>query len=458
MTRPSRIFLDGYNLALNQGTGVATYARNLSFAMERLGHQVGVLYGTRASPSALSLIREIAFFDERVGDPPKWLVALRRAKRMLRAPFGELAVPVPITGKVVTATFRDRLPHFDEIWNTQDLFQQAAAHQRFFSGRLAVTVPAQPKLMHWTYPLALRLRGARNIYTMHDLVPLRLPYTTLDNKRRYFRLNRMLGRRADHIVTVSEASRRDIISLLGVPEERVTNTYQAVDIPRRLRELPMEQVRAEIDGSFGLQSGNYWLFFGAIEPKKNVGRMIQAYLASGVEGPLVIVGKRAWKSEDELRLLYDDHVKYLVQEGSILRTRHRIMMLDYVPFRLLVNLIRGARAVLFPSLYEGFGLPALEAMLLGTPVITSNTASMPEVVGDAAIQVDPYDISALVQAIQSVDRDPALRARLAEAGPRRAALFSPDRYAARLEALYARLGVLPIGRAAAPEAPRLAAE
>src|SRR5215213_4154406 len=207
----------------------------------------------------------------------------------------------------------------------------------------------------------------------------------------------------------------------------------------------MEAVRAEVQGSFGLTAGQYWLFFGAIEPKKNVGRLIQAYLASGVPGPLVIVGKRAWKSDEELRLLYDDHVKYLVQEGSILRTRHRIMMLDYVPFRLLVNLIRGARAVLFPSLYEGFGLPALEAMLLGTPVVTSNTASMPEVVGDAAITVDPYDVAALVRAIQAVDGDPELRARLAEAGPRRAAYFSPERYAARLESLYGGLG-LPAGR------------
>jgi glycosyltransferase involved in cell wall biosynthesis len=134
------------------------------------------------------------------------------------------------------------------------------------------------------------------------------------------------------------------------------------------------------------------------------------------------------------------------------------MMLDYVPFRLLVNLIRGARAVLFPSLYEGFGLPALESMLLGTPVITSNTASMPEVVGDAAIKVDPYDVSALVQAIQALDRDATLRARLAEAGPRQAALFSPERYAARLEALYARLGVPPVEPVAAPEEARLAAE
>jgi len=452
-----RVFLDGYNLALDQGTGVATYARNLSFAMQRLGCEVGVLYGTRAAPSVNPLIREIAFFDDRVGTPPAWLVLLRRARRLLRAPLGELAAPVPITGRVIATTFRDRLPYFDEIWNVQDLFQQAQAHIRIFSGRLKVKVPRRPELMHWTYPLPLRIPGARNIYTMHDLVPLRLPYTTLDNKRRYFRLNRMLGRRADHIVTVSESSKRDIVNLLGVPEERVTNTWQAVDIPKKFTDMPMQAVRDEVQGSFGLTAGQYWLFFGAIEPKKNVGRMIQAFLASGVEGPLVIVGKKAWKSEQELRLLFDDQIRYLVQEGSTLRTRHKVVLLDYAPFRLLVSLIRGARAVLFPSLYEGFGLPALEAMLLGTPVITSNTASMPEVVGDAALMVDPYDISQMVQAIQAVERDAELRARLAWAGPRQAAFFSPERYAERLAALYTRLGVrLP---EAAPEMPeRLAAE
>ncbi|MFC7691700.1 glycosyltransferase family 4 protein [Paeniroseomonas aquatica] len=402
-----------------------------------------MLYGTRAAPGRDPLIREIAFFDERVGSPPRWLVALRRARRMATTPFGEQAVPVPITGQVIATTFRDRLPHFDEIWNVQDLFQQAHVHFRIFKRELQVTIPHPPQLMHWTYPLPLRAVGARNIYTLHDLVPLRLPYTTLDNKRRYFRLNRRLGQRADHIVTVSEASRRDIISLLGVPEERVTNTYQAVDIPRKFTEAPAQAVADEVRGSFGLEPGGYWLFFGAIEPKKNVGRMIQAFLASGVEGPLVIVGKKAWKSEEELRLMFDDHIRTLVQEGMTLRTRRKIILLDYAPFRLLVNLIRGARAVLFPSLYEGFGLPALEAMLLGTPVITSNTASMPEVVGDAALTVDPYDISALVGAIQAMDRDPALRARLAAAGPVRAALFSPERYAERLATLYAQLGVAP---------------
>jgi glycosyltransferase involved in cell wall biosynthesis len=451
-----RIFIDGYNLALDQGTGVATYARNLSFALGALGYEVGVLYGTRAAPSLDPLIREIAFFDERVGNPPKWLVALRRARRLIRAPLGELASRVPISGRVIADTFRDRMPHYDEIWNSQDLFQQAHVHYSVFARNLRVTIPGRPALMHWTYPVPVQARGTRNIYTLHDLVPLRLPYTTLDNKRRYFRMNRRLGRKADHIVTVSEASKRDIVNLLGVPEERVTNTYQAVEIPRKFTDVPLSSVEAEVRGSFGLEPGGYWLFFGAIEPKKNVGRMIQAFLAADVPGPLVLVGRQAWKSEQELRLMFDDHIRTMVLEGHTLRTRRKIILLDYAPFRLLVNLIRGARAVLFPSLYEGFGLPALEAMLLGTPVITSNTASMPEVVGDAALTIDPYDISALVRAIQAVDADPVLRARLAHAGPRRAALFSPDRYQERLAALYAAQGVAP--PVAARQSSPLAAE
>jgi glycosyltransferase involved in cell wall biosynthesis len=443
MSNRPRVFLDGYNLALDQGTGVATYARNLSFAMGRLGYETGVLYGTRAAPSLNPLIREIAFFDERVGDASLLLRLLRRVQGLSRAPWGEIGRRVPITGTVISTTFNDRLPHFDEIWNARDLFQQSAAHYRFYGNRLRVTVDERPKLMHWTYPLALRMPGALNIYTLHDLVPLRLPYTTLDNKRRYWRLNRMLTRKADHIVTVSEASRRDIINLLGCAPERVTNTYQAVDIPAKFRDLPLDMAQAEVRGSFGLEPNNYFLFFGAIEPKKNVGRMIQAYLASGVEAPLVIVGKKAWKSDDELRLIFDDHIRTLVQDGSVLRTRRKVILLDYAPFRLLVNLIRGARGVLFPSLYEGFGLPVLESMLLGAPVITSNTSSLPELVGDAALQVDPYDIAALVQAIQAVDRDPELRARLSAAGPERAALFSPERYAERIARLYTSLGVPP---------------
>jgi glycosyltransferase involved in cell wall biosynthesis len=110
-------------------------------------------------------------------------------------------------------------------------------------------------------------------------------------------------------------------------------------------------------------------------------------------------------------------------------------------FATLVSLIRGARAVLFPSLYEGFGLPVLEAMSLGTPVLTSNQGSLPEVAGDAAMQVDPYDVDALRQAIRIIDADADWRGDASSRGKRQAALFNDEAYDARLRALYAKVGV-----------------
>ena len=439
MPRP-RIYLDGFNLALEQGTGVATYARNLSFALRDLGAEVGVLYGNpRSTISRDPLLREIAFFDTPSIKPPGLFQRIKHLQRALMLPLGEIALQVPITGGVIKHNFRDQLPYFDHIWNIQALFEKEAQYGQFFRGRMNVNFREPPQIMHWTYPLAIRVPRAKNIYTLHDLVPLRLPYTTLDHKRRYYRTIKHLTRNADHIVTVSEASKKDIMNLFGVPEERITNTYQAVHIPNHLRNKALEDVQNDLKGSYGLDHKKYFLFFGAIEPKKNVGRLIEAYLASGVSDPLVIVGKKAWQSENELQLISN------AKDGPYPQARFAraagqscVLHFDYASFSLLVSLIRGAKAVLFPSLYEGFGLPALEAMLLGTPVLTSNTASTPEVVGDAALQVDPYDTRALVEGIRALDSDADLRGRLAEAGPIRAQAFSAERYQARLAELYGR--------------------
>jgi len=266
-------------------------------------------------------------------------------------------------------------------------------------------------------------------------VPLRLPYTTLDDKRRYLALIREITRRADHVVTVSECSRRDIIDLTGIAPDRVTSTHQSVAIPPRLLETPQEQVAREVEGALGAAYKGYFLFWGSIEPKKNIGRIIEAYLASGIETPLVIVGARAWRAEGELRLL-DALAQGRPVEGDV--RRGRIIQLPYAPFPLLVSLIRGAKAALFPSLYEGFGLPVLEAMLLGTPVLCSDTASLPEVAGDAALAVDPYDTAAIGAGLRALDADADLRADLARRGLDQAANFSPERYRARLDALYRR--------------------
>jgi glycosyltransferase involved in cell wall biosynthesis len=442
------IAIDGYNLALEQGTGVATYARSLSHRLRALNAEVGVLYGHRSAIGKDELLREVTFFDPRVHAPRGWRRDLDDAKRIARLAFGARAVEVPATGRVIRTALEARLPAFDRIWTWPELFR-AATLQFGLTGRFGkVSLPQRPAVMHWTYPVPLTVPGVKNIVTIHDLVPLRLPYATLDNKRRHLRMLRRIAAQADHIVTVSDSARRDIIGLLGVPEERVTNTYQAVEIPERLATRPAEMVQSELRGAFGLEWGEYFLFLGAIEPKKNIGRLIEAHLASGSPRPLVICGRQAWNTHAELGLLYEDDRRTMEDPGPLegvrtlsRRLRDRVVLLDYVPFRMLVGLIRGARAMLFPSLYEGFGLPALEAMQLGTPVMAGNTSALPEVCGDAAVLVDPYDTRAMAEAIAAIDAHPALRAELSARGPRRAALFSAEAYGARLREMYARVGV-----------------
>jgi glycosyltransferase involved in cell wall biosynthesis len=425
------VLIDGYNLGLEKGTGVATYARNLSYEVGRLGHRTSILYGQQGLSSREPLLREIGFFDSGITKRQSRLQDLAA----LVSPLPSRGMAVPVTGRVVTRQFAARLPHYDTLYNAADVFRRAHGRFQAWGSTTAVQLPQRPDLAHWTYPLPLRVPGAVNLFTVHDLVPLRLPYTTLDNKRRYLALLRTIARTADHLVTVSECSRRDIIEITGIAPERVTNTYQAVDIPAGYRATAEEQVAREVEGAIGAGYKDYFLFWGSIEPKKNIGRIVEAYMASGLTTPLVIVGAQAWRAEGELRLL-DALARGKPVKGDV--RRGRVIQLPYAPFGLLVSLIRGAKAALFPSLYEGFGLPVLEAMLLGTPVLCSNTSSLPEVAGDAAIAVDPYDTAAIAAGLRALDADAGLRADLTRRGLAQAAHFSPERYRARLAALYER--------------------
>ena len=431
----TRIGVDGFNLAMPRGTGVATYARTLTHALAGLGHPVDVLYGAPIAATTTALLREVQFFDalDREGGraaptfaTPRWLNEARSRVKPAQA------APIPVTGKVEARSFAARMPSFDRILNVADLFGAADRYFKRWGRFLRVRVPDPvPDIMHWTYPLPILLEGARNIYTLHDLVPLRLPYTTLDNKRLYLRLLRGCLRWGDHICTVSESSRRDIMDVLGAPADRVTNTYQS----SRMAAPPGETLHPEglsqwLDGLFGLQPGQYFLFYGALEPKKNVGRIIEAYLSSSLSIPLVIVGGRAWKSEGELRLIQPRPGQEEAAHGT------RVRQLEYVPSNWLAGLIRGARAVLFPSLYEGFGLPVLEAMQAGTPVLTSTESSLPEIAGEAALLVDPYDTAAIGEALRRLAGDEALCGRLRQAGPAQAGRFGFVPYQARLRAMY----------------------
>jgi glycosyltransferase involved in cell wall biosynthesis len=303
------------------------------------------------------------------------------------------------------------------------LFPLAQRHFNATGRFLPLRMEQPPEIMHWTYPVPVRLEGARNIYTVHDLVPLRLPYTTLTDKPRFAGLLRGCVAQGDHICTVSDYSRADIIAQSGIDPARITNTYQASFLPDEITVESYEDSARQVRGIFGLEPRGFFLFFGALEPKKNLGRLIEAYLGLGTRTPLVLVGARAWMSEGELSLLPEND--------------QRIVRLDYLGRNALLRLTRTARALLFPSISEGFGLPVLEAMSLGTPVLTSDASSLPEVAGDAALLVDPYDTAAIAAGIARLDADEGLRARLAAAGPGQAERFSQSLYLARLEAMYA---------------------
>jgi glycosyltransferase involved in cell wall biosynthesis len=255
-----------------------------------------------------------------------------------------------------------------------------------------------------------------------------------------FRLLKKITAQADHIVTVSEHSRRDIIDLFSVDEKRITNTYQAVSFPNEELERSEAVVAEQLSGSFGLELHEYLLFFGALEPKKNVGRLIEAYLASSVDVPLVLVAAEGWTNESETSLieeLRDNQPRSI--ESDRTRVKRRVRRFRYVRPSTLIALIRGARAVVFPSLYEGFGLPVLEAMTLGTPVVTSRESSLPEIAGDAALLVDPYDVEDIARSITTIVNDGDLRAELSRRGRTQAAKFSVERYRERIRALYASL-------------------
>jgi glycosyltransferase involved in cell wall biosynthesis len=422
-----RVGVDGFNLASRQGTGVATYARTLTSCLQGMGHDVDVIYGMNISARTEPDLREIIFFDsldqEHVRKPPKPFTARWWSEQ--KSNFGGLkGVEVPMSGRVESRGFAHRMPAYDRILNVPALFRHAACHFRRTNRFLTIKVENTPAIMHWTSPLPIRLEGAQNIYTIHDLTPLRLPYATPEDKSVHFRLIAELAKSADMLCTVSEASRRDILAYHPGAEQKVFNTYQSFKPNARLLARSEADIVAELEGLFELTPDGYFLFLGALEPTKNIGRMIEAFLATPTSRPLVIVGEMAWKSESELRFL-----KRAQESG---RVRH----LEYLPETTLTGLVRCARAVLFPSLSEGFGLPVLEALSLGTPVLTSREGALPEVAGEAAIFVDAYDTSMIAAGIAHLDVDDATCSGLRALGPVQAAQFSVPAYQERLGEMY----------------------
>ncbi len=254
------------------------------------------------------------------------------------------------------------------------------------------------------------------ITTIHDLAFEHLPETFTRRGSLQLKLTvRKTARRAARIVTVSEYSRQDLIRTYKLPPEKVTVTYNGVE-PHFSREPCSENETEEVRGRFGI-GRDFILAVGSLQPRKNLVRLIRAYAKlrsehTGFNHQLVIVGRKLWLTDEIF--------------GEVKRHRwaEDVILTGYVSDEDLPALYRAAAVFVYPSIFEGFGLPPLEAMACGTPVIAGNTSSLPEVVGDAAILIDPYDEQDLMSALLKIFNDDLLRAGLRERGIEQAKKFT----------------------------------
>jgi len=264
--------------------------------------------------------------------------------------------------------------------------------------------------------------------TIHDMVLRRFPETMSFKTRKMLELNLAKTiRRADLVLTDSEFSKKEILHFYNCAEGKIEVIYAGVDRERYAPDVPAGEIeRAKLNNHI---KGEYILYLGTLEPRKNIERLIEAYAAlkKGRDNipVLVIAGRKGWLFETIF-----ERVKRLNVEDSVIFT-------GYVSDADKPALLAGAKFFCFPSLYEGFGMPPLEAMACGTPVLASNAASLPEVCGDAAVLVDPYSAEEIAKGMETLCFDAGLREELRKKGLGQAARFDWADSAGKLYKLYA---------------------
>ncbi|MBL8138236.1 MAG: glycosyltransferase family 4 protein [Acidobacteria bacterium] len=282
-------------------------------------------------------------------------------------------------------------------------------------------------LLHEPHYVLPPLTRCRTVVTIHDCIHLRFP-EYLPSRAAFayaHAMIRLAARKADRVLTVSDASKRDILHYTGVPPEKVVVVHNGLDA--RFAAAPDADAMDRVRQRFQLDHP-FVLYVGNIKPHKNLERLIAAFASMRADGPeglkLVVIGDETSKHPGLRQAVHrhrlDKHVRFF----------------GFQPAATLVTFYRLARAFVFPSLYEGFGLPPLEAMANETPVVTSNLSSLPEVAGDAAVLVDPYDVASIAEGIRRAVTDEPLRQQLIARGRARAREFSWARAAADTLAVY----------------------
>jgi len=266
------------------------------------------------------------------------------------------------------------------------------------------------------------------VATLHDAIPLKYPEWCSPRLRGLKNwLQKNATRNADHVIALSHYAVAELVEFFGIREERITVIHCGVG--SEWKQVPTE---SDVDASLrvhGLERG-YFLFVGTLQPRKNVERIIDAYLGLPADvrraRQLVIVGRVGWRCEDAL-----NKMKAAIQRGEKI-----VWLNNLVGEEPLRRIYAGAGVFVFPSLYEGFGIPVAEAFACGVPVVTSNTTSLPEVSQGAALEIDPLSITDIGEAMLSMARDNTLRERSIAAGHARVAQLTWERTAAQTAEVY----------------------
>lgn len=422
------VLIDGINLEQLQGTGIKTYGSNLITALKRCGASPNVLISKYAMQHDKNINADVlALFQEMT--MKRWVKFNFKLVAAAWTGLSSSAQHVEFPSGMVVTKGAKGFDYINDvkIYSSRDCYQLADM-LRYLGRKVKLKARPQMDVWHATYFTPITVKGAAKITTIHDIVPLRLPHSTTNDKGIFIQQIRDAIKSSQLIIAVSEHSKKDLVNFFNVNPEKIAVTYQSVTTGEK--KISKENVALRLK-AYGLKDQKYILFVGAIEPKKNLKRVIAAYLSLDINLPLVIVGKKAWLWEGEVRALNSDWHKKKIKKN--------IRELDYVSYDDMPAFYQGAKCLVFPSLYEGFGLPPLEAMSLGCPVITSNVSSLPEVCGNAALYVDPYDQQDIADKIMMMINDDAKREALIQAGYQRVKFFSMENYIERIKAAYAKV-------------------
>ncbi|MFZ0544294.1 MAG: glycosyltransferase family 1 protein [Candidatus Promineifilaceae bacterium] len=283
----------------------------------------------------------------------------------------------------------------------------------------------RPDICHFTNALAPLWLNTPYVLSIYDATLFL--YSRYHPRSRLLAIRLMLplaARRASAVITISESARKDLLRILKIPSEKIHVVYGAA--PKHFARVTNTAEQARIRQKYSLPD-EYLLYVGTLEPRKNLSRLVRAFHRLKKQGKphkLVLVGPWGWSMNG-----FRQQIEQLGLTDSV-------QMLGYIPDEDLPGVYSLATVFAFPSLYEGFGLPPLEAMACGTPVLSSKNSSLAEICGDAAYLVDPLDEESLVEGLQCVLEDKALREKLGECGQQRASEFSWERAARETSAVY----------------------